>query len=510
MTTQDLYLLTPEMTLAGLAGVIILLDLFFPNKRLLTVVAVLGLVVPLAMTLALLGYLQSVSPEATFLTTGPFGMMTVDHGQMAGLFNTLVVDRFAIFFKFLILAIVALVILASVDYVSKFQRFQAEFYALILLSASGMMLLASTTELISIYVSLELTSLPLAALAAFLRDSRSSEAGLKFLILSAMSSAFLLYGMTLVYGFTGSTELKVIAAVATQGDLPFGSYALLLGGVLIAVGFGFKISMAPFHMWVPDVYEGAPTPITAYLSVASKAAGFAVLLRVFYLAFGDIGRQEDWSILFALLGGLSMIVGNLVAMTQNNIKRMLAYSTVAHAGYILVGLASVAARAPDLEGPGGVLFYLGAYAATNLAAFFAVIVISNKVGSDEIDAFAGVGRSAPAIAAVLTFAMVSLIGIPPTAGFMAKLYIFNAAVRSDLVWLAVVGVINSVLSAYYYLRVVRTMYLSPTESEEPMPSSPPMRLALGVTSAGILVMGIFPGPLFEIAQSAVVTLLPSG
>ena len=195
-----------------------------------------------------------------------------------------------------------------------------------------MMLLASTTELIAIYVSLELTSLPLVALAAFLRDSRSSEAGLKFLILGAMSSAFLLYGMTLVYGFTGSTELEVIAAVATQGDLPFGSYALLLGGVLIAVGFGFKISMAPFHMWVPDVYEGAPTPITAYLSVASKAAGFAVLLRVFYLAFGDIGQQEDWSILFALLGGLSMIVGNLVAMTQSNIKRMLAYSTVAHAG----------------------------------------------------------------------------------------------------------------------------------------------------------------------------------
>ena len=506
MTTQDVYLLAPELALAALAGVIILLDLFLSQKKVLAAVAVLGLAAPAAMSLLLWGDVQACQRGSL---SGSLAGACSD-GQLSAIFNTLVVDEFALFVKFLVLAIVGLVILASVDYVSKFQRFQGEFYALILLSASGMMLLGATTELISIYVSLELTSLPLAALAAFLRDSRSSEAGIKFLILSAMSSAVLLYGMTLVYGFTGSTELKVIAANATQGVLPFGSYALLLGVVLIVAGFGFKISMVPFQMWVPDVYEGAPTPITAYLSVASKAAGFAIILRVFYIAFGNL--SVDWGALFAALSVLSMVVGNLVAIAQNNIKRMLAYSTVAHAGYILVGLAAIADRAPDLEtlGPSGVLFYLGAYAATNLGAFFGVIAISNKIGSDDIDAFAGMGHRAPAIAAVLTFAMVSLIGIPPTAGFMAKLYIFNAAVRSDMVWLAVAGVINSVVSAYYYLRVVRTMYLSPTVSEEKVSSSPSMRLALGLTTVGILAVGIVPGPLLEVTESAVATLLPAG
>ena len=262
---------------------------------------------------------------------------------------------------------------------------------------------------------------------------------MKFLILSAISSAVLLYGMTLVLAFTGSTELSVIAAAVAEDGVPFGSYALFLGIVLIVAGFGFKISMVPFQMWVPDVYEGAPTPVTAYLSVASKAAGFAVILRVFYIAFGEL--DVDWGVLFAVLSVLSMVVGNLVAIAQNNIKRMLAYSTVAQAGYILIGVAAIAARTTDQEtlGPSSVLFYLVAYAATNLAAFFAIIAITNKTGSDDIDSFAGMGRRAPVIAAILTFAMLSLIGIPPTAGFMGKLYIFSAAIRSDLVWLAVAG-----------------------------------------------------------------------
>ena len=235
-----------------------------------------------------------------------------------------------------------------------------------------------------------------------------------------------------------------------------------------------------------------------------------VVLRIFYLAFESV--SVDWGVLFAVLGALSMTVGNLLAMVQSSIKRLLAYSTVAHAGYILVGLAAVAAQAPGQEsvalGPSGVLFYLSAYAATNLAAFFAVIAITSKVGSEEIDAFAGMARRAPVIAAVLAFAMISLIGLPPTAGFMGKLYLFNAAVRSDLVWLAVVGVINSVVSAYYYLRVVKTMYLAPPESEEEVPSSTPVRLALLVTGVGILAIGILPGPLLEISETAVRTLLP--
>ncbi|MFH1142063.1 MAG: NADH-quinone oxidoreductase subunit N, partial [Chloroflexota bacterium] len=293
------------------------------------------------------------------------------------------------------------------------------------------------------------------------------------------------------------------------GDLPFGSYAMLAGVTLMVVGLGFKVSMVPFHMWVPDVYEGAPTPITASLSVASKAAGFAVLLRVFYVAFQAV--SVDWATLFAVLGAVSMTVGNLVAIAQGNIKRMMAYSTIAHAGYILVGVAAFAARAPGPDGvalgPSGVLFYLVAYAATNLAAFFAIIAIVNKTGSEQIDDFAGMARRAPVMAAVLALAMISLIGIPPTAGFMGKLYLFNAAIRSDLVWLAVVGVINSAVSAYYYLRVVRVMYLASVPSEEAIPSSPLVRLALALTGGGILAIGILPGPLMELSQTAVRTLL---
>ena len=258
MTVHDLYLLAPELALAGVAGVVILLDLLVTQKRVLTVVALVGLVAPTALAVVLWG---DVHNEPTSAMTGVFG--------------TLVVDKFALFFKFLVIAIVALLILGSADYVRRFQHYQGEFYALVLFSACGMMLLAATTELVSIYISLELTALPLAALSAFLRDERSSEAGIKFLLLSAMSSALMLYGMVLVYGFTGSTQLEWIAQAVTQGALPFGNYAMLMGITLIIVGFGFKMSMVPFQMWVPDVYEGAPTPITAYLSVASKAAGFA-------------------------------------------------------------------------------------------------------------------------------------------------------------------------------------------------------------------------------------------
>ena len=498
MTLHDVYLLSPELSLVGLAALLLMLDLVVQRKGLLATLAIIGLLVPAGFVIAL--WLDLSNDSAS---------------QMVGVFDTLVVDKFSLFFKTLFLGIVAVVLMASTDYVAKFQQFRTEFYALVLFSATGMMLLASTQELISIYVALELTALPLAALAAFLRDSRSSEAGLKFLILSAVSSAVLLYGMVLTYGFTGSTMLKDIAAelgkMSLTADVPFGSYALLLGIVLIIAGFGFKISAVPFQMWVPDVYEGAPTPITAFLSVASKAAGFAIILRVFYIAFPTAALSLEWGAVFAVLGALSMSVGNIVAIAQSNIKRMLAYSTVAHAGYLMVGLAAVAARSADGEtfGPTGILFYLGAYAATNLAAFFVVIAISNRIGSDMISDFAGMGRRAPFLALVLSFALVSLIGLPPTAGFIAKVYIFGAAVQSDLVWLAVVGVINSVVSAYYYLRVVRVMYLSPPTSEEGIPTSPSVRLAVAVSGMAVVFFGILPLPLFRFAQEAVEILFPT-
>jgi NADH-quinone oxidoreductase subunit N len=496
MTTNDLYLLSPELSLAGLAMLLLLLDLVVRRKGFLTALAILGLAAPLGFSIAL--WLDGSGVPAESI-----------------LADTLVVDRFSLFFKFLFIGVVGSVILISSDYARRFQQFRIEYYALLLFSTTGMMLMASAVELITIYISLELTTLPLVALAGFLRDGRSSEAGMKFLILSGISSALLLYGMVLVYGFTGSTVLVDVAArlgeIGLSDGQPFGSYALLMGIVLMVAGFGFKIAAVPFQMWVPDVYEGSPTPVTAFLSVASKAAGFAVILRVFYVAFPLETLSIEWSAIFAVLAALSMSLGNLVAIPQRNIKRMLAYSTVAHAGYLLVGVAAVAARATEGQGaigPSGVLFYLGGYAVMNLAAFSAVIAISNRIGSDNIDDFAGMSRRAPYLAAVLAFAMISLTGVPPTVGFMVKIYIFGAAVSSGLAWLAVVGVLNSVVSAYYYLRVVRVMYLSPPPVEERIASTLPLRLVVLGTAAGVLFFGIFPRPLLELARTAAEVLVP--
>ena len=492
MTTNDIYLIAPEIALASTALIVIVLDLVLDKKHFLPVFALLGVLVSFFLTLALCADLSGSS-----------------NGPMTGLFATLVVDKFAIFFKLLILSIVALVVLGSVDFVKKFDDSQGEFYGLILLSAVGMMLMAATRELISIYISVELATLPIAALAAFMKTDKSSEAGLKFLLLAAVSSAFLLYGMVLVYGFTGSTYLDVIAGAVTSGAVPFGSSVMLAGIALIVVGFGFKISMVPFQMWVPDVYEGSPTPVVAFLSVASKAAAFAVILRVFYVGFG--GVNVDWAVMFAVLAALSMTVGNLVAMMQTNIKRLLGYSTIAQAGYILVGIAAITATTPDGGivglGPSGVLFYLTGYAATNLAAFFAIIVINNHINSELIEDFSGIAKRAPLLSAVIAISMISLIGIPPTAGFMGKLYLFNAAVSSGLIWLAVVGVLNSVISAYYYLRVVKIMYLGSGESENRITYSLPVLVAVAVAVIGILVIGMVPGPLFEFTEEAVRSLL---
>jgi NADH-quinone oxidoreductase subunit N len=495
MTTQDLYILSPELGLAGLALVLIVLDLVIERKQVIPIVAVLGLAVPLGFSIALWFDLEGLGLDDSILV------------------NTLEVDKFALFFKFLIIGVVALIVLASTDYVKRFSRFRAEYYSLVLFSAVGMMLLASAIELITIYVALELTALPIAALAAFNRDARSAESAMKFLILSAISSAVLLYGMVMVYGFTGSTSLGDIAArlgeIGLSPETPFGSHALLFGIVLIIAGAGFKLASFPFHMWAPDVYEGSPTPITAFLSVASKAAGFAVVLRVFYMAFDNPIVSVEWSAIFAVLSALSMSVGNLIAVRQDNIKRLLAYSTIAHAGYLLVGVAAIASRSADGDssGPSGVLFYLGGYAATNLAAFTVVIAISERIGSDAIDDFAGMAKRSPYLAGVLGFSMISLIGVPPAVGFVTKVYIFGSAVETNLEWLAIVGVINSVVSAYYYLRVVKVMYLSPAPSMEPIGPGLPLRLAVLVAFAGTAFFGLYPTPLLKLATAAAAGLI---
>ena len=493
MTTHDLYLLSPELSMVGLATVLLLLDLFMARKSLILGLGVVGLIIPLGFTVALW---FTVGDDAAAENTGVLA-------------ETLVVDKFALFFKFLFIGAAAVVGLISIDYVQRFERFRTEFFALALYSATGMMLMAATVELITLYISLELSSLPLVVLAAFLRDGRSSEGAMKFLVLGGISSAVLLYGMVYVFGFTGTTYLDEIAArigdLSANSDQPFGSYALLLGIALIIAGFGFKITAVPFQMWAPDVYEGSPTPVTAFLSVASKAAGFAIILRVFYVAFPVETLSIEWSAVFAALAALSMTVGNLVAIAQSNIKRMLAYSTIAHGGYLLVGLAAVASRTGGDEldfGPSGVLFYLAGYAVMNMAAFSVVIAISDRINSDAIADYAGMAKRAPYLAAALAFALLSLTGIPPTVGFIAKVYVFGAAVNAGLEWLVVVGVINSVISAYYYFGVIKVMYLSSPKSDEPILSRFPIRLAVGITTVGVLVFGVYPIVLLDIAKSA--------
>ena len=500
MTVHDLYVISPYVAMAGAGLLVILFDLALPRKGALPYLAFLALAGPFVLSLV------------QFYDLGDSPSLLGDGASV--LAGSLSVDHFALFFNFLVVGAAALMVLASAGQMGQFDRFQGEYLGLVFFSATGMMMLAAATELITIYISLELTTLPLAALAAFLLNPRSSEAGMKFLIIGAISSAVMLYGMALVYGFTGSTELGAIsdAVGAASGEIAFGNYALLVGIVLMVAGFGFKISAAPFQMWVPDVYEGAPTLVVAFLSVASKAAAFAILLRVFFTGFFDVAL--DWGVLMAGLAAASMIVGNAVAMVQTNIRRLFGYSTIAHAGYILVGVAAgVQSADGDLGvpeflaiGPDSVLFYLGAYAAANLTAFFAIAAISSRVGSDRISDYAGLVTRSPVLAVALALALIALIGVPPTGIFIAKFYVFTAAVKSGLVWLAIIGVVNSAVSAYYYVKIIRLMFLPPEPGlppEPPASRNPAPWVALGVSGAAVVFMGVAPGFVMEAAQAAV-------
>lgn len=482
---MNLSLFAPELSLVATAVVVILLDLFTQRKWLLTLISVIGLAVSAGFVIFMVN--SGNAPQAIFN-------------------NMLAVDNFALFFKLLFIGIAGLVILASVDYVQKFTSFHGEYHALVLLSALGMLLMAATTNLIAIYIALELASISLYVLAGFLKDPRSTESSLKYMLLGATSSAVLLYGMALVFGYTGTTQLGEIAAtiqgmtLATANTSP----ALILGIVLLVAGFGFKIAAVPFHMWVPDVYEGAPTPVVAYLSVGSKAAGFAVILRVFYSAFGlPDWLSLDWGIVFAVLATIGMFLGNVTALPQANIKRMLGYSSIAQAGYLMVGLATMGVSpATDLLGQSAILFFLVSYAFANLGAFTAIIAISNKLNSDLIEDYSGMGKRAPLLALGLTLCLISLIGMPPAAGFMAKFYIFSGAVKNGLLWLVIIAVINSVISAYYYLRVVKVMWLGKPASDEKVPSSGALRLALSLACLGVLFVGIAPAFAMKAAEFA--------
>ena len=482
---MNLELILPEIVLAGTAIAVILLDLIIRRKAILAAVGIAGLVVAAGFTVAMWG------------------------GGTQSIWNDLLaVDNYALFFKLLFLGLAALVILASTDYVAKFSRFRGEYYALILMATLGMMLMAAATDLISIFVALELAAIPFYILVGFLRDKKSTEASLKYVLLGGIASAVLLYGMALTFGFTGHTQLSEIAG-AIQGMSASSLVAnpgLILGMVLLIAGFGFKIAAVPFQMWTPDVYEGAPTPVTMYLSVGSKAAGFAVILRVFYSALGmPDALSLDWGMVFAVLAAGGMILGNIVAIQQTNIKRMLAYSSIAHSGYIMIGLAAVGlSPAAALQTQSSLLFYVAAFAIADLAAFTAVIAISNKLNSDLIADYSGMSKRSPLLASALTISLISLIGLPPAAGFIAKFYIFTGAVSSGLLWLVIVAVITSVISAYYYLRVVKVMWLGEPAHEGRVPASGALKLALAASSLGVLVLGVAPFLLIRLAEMATI------
>ncbi len=421
--------------------------------------------------------------------------------------NSVVLDDVTFFFFFLFCGIAAMIILASQDYARRFGEYQSEFYALILFATSAMMLLSASRDLILIFVALEMTSITQYILAALQKDTRATEAGVKYLLLGAVASAVILYGMAFLFGLTGTTRLvappgepSIATVVAQRGDDM--QAGLILATVFLVAGLGFKMAVVPFQMWVPDVYEGAAAPVGAFLSVASKAAAFAVVMRIFFEGLPADSIKADWSLIFAIIAAISMSVGNVLALSQTNIKRLLGYSSIAQAGYLMVGLAAVSASQGLSLGASGVLFFLGSYAATNLGAFVVVIAISGRTGSDQIADYAGLFRRAPLLAGGLAFALVSLTGIPPTAGFVAKLYIFNAAVQSNLVWLVIIAVINSVVSAFYYLKVTGIMFTGEPPSFDRIPTPAVVNLALALAVIGIIFVGVVPSPLLHAAKDA--------
>ena len=499
MTVQDFWAISPEISMALLALVVVTVDLVTRSMAKVSAVALIGLIAPFVLTLN--------------LWFGWFG----DPAAGPALFGTIEADRFSLFFNFLLITVTAGTVLASSRYISsdRMKDYGGEFVALVLFSVTGMMLLVSATELITIYVALELTALPVVALAAIHRTRHAVESGTKFFVLSAISSAILLYGFVYIYGFTGSTNLEVILerllVLPTQAGVPFGSYAVLLAVIMIVAGFGFKMAVVPFQMWVPDVYQGAPTPVAAFLSVASKSAAFAVIMRIMYTAFGEPGLMQDWSGLFAVLAAASMTVGNLLAISQSNIKRLLGYSTIAQAGYILVGVASVPANqvGATFAGAGaqGALYYLAGYAFTNLAVFFAVIAITSRTGDDSIEGLNGLIKRSPLLASLLVFGLLSLLGMPPTFGFMAKVVVFGSALNANLAWLAVIGVVNTVIAAYYYLRVIRAIVFEDPADTTPIKGDVPILVATSIAAVGAGVLGFAPFLVLEFAESAL-SILP--
>jgi NADH-quinone oxidoreductase subunit N len=478
MTQLDFYTILPLTILAGWACTLLLVDLLIPKNRkgLTALLAALGLALTLYFTLLQLGRQE----------TGFNGMV--------------VVDGFSTFVNALLLVSGLLGIALAYGYLKRMGLERGEYYSLLLFSLTGMLLMAQATNLIVVFLALELLSIPLYVLAAFARPKvDSEEAGLKYFLLGAFSAGFVVYGIALVFGATGTTSLSGIAAASSSSP----SLLLTIGAALILVGFGFKVAAVPFHMWTPDVYQGAPSAVTAFMAAGAKIAGFSALLRVFASAFPALG--SDLTDVLWALAALTMIVGNLIAIAQTDIKRLLAYSSIAHAGYILMAFVPFGNPEVRAVSIAAGLFYLVSYAFTNFGAWGVVITLEKAEGRGlALDDYAGLGRKYPALAAAMTVFMLSLIGLPPTLGLVGKFYLFRAAIAGGFVGLAIIGVLTSLVSAYYYLRVVVIMYMR--EGEPTAVREPWLNLTTAVAALVTVIVSLIPAPLFAWASSAVLKL----
>lgn len=444
---------------------------------------------------------DSVGALAVCGTAGVLVILVSQFGRQQLFFDGIyIVDSYGSFFKLLFLIAALLVFMMARRYTEFFGRRRSEWYSLMIFATLGMMLMSSSGDLLTLYIGLELMTISFYILTAYLlNDGSSAEAGLKYLILGALSSAVLLFGISLIYASTGSTVLKTIYTMIHSA--PFAQPVLVAGIVMLIAGFGFKIAAVPFHMWAPDIYQGAPTPVTAYLAVASKAAAFAALLRVLMMALPL--SHFNWTLLLAVLAALTIVIGNLIALAQKNVKRLLAYSSIAQAGYILAGVA-----AANAYGIKGVLFYAMLYVFSNIGAFAVITLLEQQSGSSDMEAFSGLAGRAPMLAAVMTVCMLSLAGIPPMAGFAGKFYLFSGAVQAGYLWLAFIGLIMSMVSVYYYLNVARVMYIGSCENDEsPLPLRPAAWLALWVCLLGTILIGIYPEPLSQLAELAIRVLM---
>jgi len=472
ISTSDFYYILPELVITAGALLVLIADVVLPkNSR------------------AALAWVTLLVIGATLASLVPFQKTHVEvaHGLLA-------VDRFALFFNIVFLIAAGITVLMSVRYLAVEGAPPGEYYFLILCATLGMMIMAGGIDLISIFIGLETMAVSFYILTGFIKPSqRSNEAAVKYFLLGAFSLGILLYGMSLMYGLSGTTNLRAMAAAFSGQER---DPRLVLAVILLVAGVGFKIAAVPFHMWAPDVYEGAPTPVTAFLSVGSKAASFAMLLRIFVL--GLPAMNEDWRLLFYVLSIITMTVGNFAALTQTNLKRMLAYSSIAHAGYVLIGVVAGTPR-----GITATLIYLLVYAFMQLGAFSVIVLLRRQdVVGDELKDLSGLHVRNPFAAFAMLLFMLSLGGIPPTAGFMGKFWLFSAAIDAGYYWLAVIGVLNSAVSLYYYIRIVVFMYLKPETVGSTPRTSPALGLALAAAVAATLILGVYPRLLFEVAEAS--------